>query len=327
MSAKTHTHGTNREKPQKAKDKEKKVVFKSVLDNPFRIRWPSVPINMQNLILAQIISLLEDLSTYNRVRSDESRKRKREAHTEQTARKKRKTEKEATASNLESDAMDAEANPPPENDAPGSSSSTKLPNAHPPAPRIQKHLVVGINAVTKRLEYQIQKARHTVTVSTTPPSVPLTDLPLPSIKYLFVCRADVDPPILIDHLPHLVASYNSAKPSDPIKLVPLPKGAEFTLAECLSVRRVAAFAFDSEMNDLSTLAPLVESIESLTASWLVPIPTSAPVIPTHIKQVRTSAPTNMKAAKEERNTGRANAKKKRKEKKKGQAQTEADAMV
>ncbi len=262
MSAKTHTHGTNREKPHKSKDQEKKVVFKSVLDNPFRIRWhvvfpllrflnschssrPSVPVNMQNLILAQIISLLEDLSTYNRTRSDESRKRKREAHTEQAARKKQKTGNEANAPNQESTAMEMEADLAPAIDSSNPSSSTKHP---PPAPRIQKHLVVGINAVTKRLEYQIQKTRHTVTVSTSSLSTPSTDLPLPSIKYLFVCRADVDPPILIDHLPHLVASYNSAKPSDPIKLVPLPKGAEFTLAECLNVRRVAAFALDVSLS-------------------------------------------------------------------------------
>ncbi|KAF8922027.1 hypothetical protein CPB85DRAFT_1265553 [Mucidula mucida] len=324
MSAKTHTHGTNREKPHKSKDQEKKVVFKSVLDNPFRIRWPSVPVNMQNLILAQIISLLEDLSTYNRTRSDESRKRKREAHTEQAARKKQKTGNEANAPNQESTAMEMEADLAPAIDSSNPSSSTKHP---PPAPRIQKHLVVGINAVTKRLEYQIQKTRHTVTVSTSSLSTPSTDLPLPSIKYLFVCRADVDPPILIDHLPHLVASYNSAKPSDPIKLVPLPKGAEFTLAKCLNVRRVAAFALDSDIHDLSTLAPLLESVPSLAASWLAPVPLSAPVIPTHIKQVRTTAPTNMKAAKEDRNAGRANAKKKRKEKKKGPVPAEEEAMV
>jgi len=41
-AAKIHTQQSNREKPRKAG--ERKVVFKSVLENPFRIRWliPSV---------------------------------------------------------------------------------------------------------------------------------------------------------------------------------------------------------------------------------------------------------------------------------------------
>lgn len=36
MSVKVHTHSSNRERPNQA---EKKVVFKGVLDNPFRLHW------------------------------------------------------------------------------------------------------------------------------------------------------------------------------------------------------------------------------------------------------------------------------------------------
>ena len=41
-TVKTHTNTPNREKPQGKKHQaalEKKVVFKSVLDNPYRIQW------------------------------------------------------------------------------------------------------------------------------------------------------------------------------------------------------------------------------------------------------------------------------------------------
>ena len=40
-SAKAYTHQSNHEHPRKAA--EKKVVFKSVLENPFRIRWSNHP--------------------------------------------------------------------------------------------------------------------------------------------------------------------------------------------------------------------------------------------------------------------------------------------
>ena len=189
---------------------------------------PSVPVNMQNLILAQLVSLLEDVTKYNQQRDEANRKRKRTAHVEQVQRKKQKQTPAADASNTNQMSVDQ-----------------PLPDADPivlDAPILLQHLVVGINAVTKRLESQKQSARHRVTVSNQPPvELPLTP---PLIKYVFVCRTDIDPPILIDHFPLLVASYNTSNPSSIVKLVPLPKGAELTLAACLNVRRVAAFAFD-----------------------------------------------------------------------------------
>ncbi|KAK0198858.1 hypothetical protein F5146DRAFT_110611 [Armillaria mellea] len=169
-----------------------------------------------------------------------------------------------------------------------------------PSP-ILKHLVVGINAVTKRLECQIQAARHTVVISSSDSTKESSEPPLP-LKYIFVCRTDVDPPILIDHIPHLVASFNSCKPTEPIKLIPLPKGAEFSLAESLNIRRIAVFAFDNETAGLSALSPILEAVPVISASWFVSqsYASDKQIVPTHIKQVRTSAPKDMKAAKEKR---------------------------
>lgn len=119
----------------------------------------------------------------------------------------------------------------------------------PEPPLILKSLTYGINAVTKRLELQIQNCGSKVTFKS-PSDTQTTKESTPIIRYLFVCRADVDPPILIDHLPHLVATYNVLRPTNlpPTILIPLPKGAEVTLAHAMGVRRLAAIALDVNIN-------------------------------------------------------------------------------
>lgn len=122
----------------------------------------------------------------------------------------------------------------------------------PTVPPIIPHLVLGINQVTKRLEDQARAYRQTICATKTitddsasqpPPSGP--------ISVVFVCRADVDPPLLISHLPTLIASCNSSRNSltdptshPPIKLVPVPKGSESLLADATGLRRLAVLALD-----------------------------------------------------------------------------------
>lgn len=61
------------------------------------------------------------------------------------------------------------------------------------------------------------------------------------LAVIFVCRADLDPPALVAHLPHQVATYNARleDPSQAAHLVQLPAGAELALAEALGLRRAA----------------------------------------------------------------------------------------
>ena len=109
------------------------------------------------------------------------------------------------------------------------------------SPSILRHIVYGINAVTKRLELQSHSLRRPTTII----SIPSVETqPSRHFKYLFVCRQDVDPAILIDHLPHLVASCNSVQASNHVKLVPLPKGSELVLAQTLGIRRVTVLGID-----------------------------------------------------------------------------------
>ena len=109
------------------------------------------------------------------------------------------------------------------------------------SPLILSHLLYGVNVVTKRLEIQTQRARRLTVISPETSDQPSDLKPL---KYVFVCRADVDPPLLLDHLPHLVAAYNSTNPSEYLKLMPLPQGAELALARALCIRKVTVLAID-----------------------------------------------------------------------------------
>lgn len=66
--------------------------------------------------------------------------------------------------------------------------------------------------------------------------------------------------------------------------------------------------------ELETLMALLDSVPTLVATWLASTPRHQ-LVPTHIKQVRTSAPKDMKVAKERRLEGKTLVKQRRKESK------------
>jgi ribonuclease P/MRP protein subunit POP3 len=131
----------------------------------------------------------------------------------------------------------------------GKSNDTPQAEKNHDSPKSSQHLTIGINAVTRRLERQVRSARHSVTISENGAAI-VAPHSQPPIKFVFVCRADIDPPLLIAHLPHLVAACNSPARADgssenlTVKLIQLPKGAEFTLAHAIGLRRAAAIAID-----------------------------------------------------------------------------------
>lgn len=266
-TARTYTHVSNRAKARQGGDR--KVVFKSVLDDPFRIQWydpievsqhcpvtlfhrPSVPINVQNRFLAVAVKLTEGVSEYRLGRGMESRKRKRakkDAQLQGANNASKKAKK--VGSGVSDEAMEV-GSVTIRGEAVSSKSDVSATGtdvdvlaldhqvSHEP-PSILQHLTIGINEVTRKLESQIKLSRQTVIISDKGAVSPES----PRIKLIFVCRADIDPPILINHLPHLVSAYNSSrKHPDFMKLVPLPKGAEFTLAAAMGLRRVAVVAVD-----------------------------------------------------------------------------------
>ncbi|KIP12532.1 hypothetical protein PHLGIDRAFT_124059 [Phlebiopsis gigantea 11061_1 CR5-6] len=283
--ARTHTNKSNR-----AKDGlERKAVYKSVLDNPFQLGWPSVPENVQNAVLASIISALDGVADMHHAARKESRKRKR-AVDDDAKRVKlgdgKEPEPEHTAQAM--DICPVTAVP-------------ETPN------KSLSHFSFGINKVTKLLE---QHAQHPGgTLPSSDQVSPNTSLP----KLVAVCLADINPPGLVAHLPNLVAACNSARAcTSRVWLVQLPKGAEESLAAAAGLRRVAAFAIDQSAPQFDAFRSLLESVPLITASWLNPsVGPERALIPTHIKQLKTSAPRDMRAAKEARAQGKAAAKRKK----------------
>lgn len=169
-------------------------------------------------MLSHILQLLSGVAEYQQERFATNRKRKSANKTGSS--KKQKTE--GDSANV-APAVDADR------------------EEHTTAPPLFQHLVCGINAVTKRLEEQTHAARRPIIASVPAMKDEACCKPL---RYVFVCRADIDPPALIDHLPHLVAAFNSTRPQKAVKLVPLPKSSEESLAKALGIRRVAVIGIE-----------------------------------------------------------------------------------
>ncbi|KAF4573207.1 hypothetical protein EYR40_003710 [Pleurotus pulmonarius] len=292
MSARIHTHTSNRAKPPQRVQPDKKAVFKSVLESPYRIQWPYVPLNLQNTILARLLSVLEGVSEYNSAKDKAHRHGKR-ARRDSNASRIRKKIKAHDQTAVQTDAI---------SDMVVDSASTDA-VAVPPKPPILDHIVVGINEITRRLETQIRDLRTAVKVSSK--EIQSLSDSRREIKLIFVCRDDIDPQLLISHIPHLIGTYNSARPSEPIKTVALPKDSEGTLANVMGLRRAAILAFDAECPTIDEFQSLLQPISAIAAPWLT---AGDELVPTHIKQLRTSAPADMKASKEQRVAGRKAAK-------------------
>jgi hypothetical protein len=80
------------------------------------------------------------------------------------------------------------------------------------------------------------------------PDAPTADVLTPvadeaPLAAIFVCRADLDPPALVQHLPYQVAAFN-ARSKTPCHLIHLPQGAEATLAKALGLRRAAVLGLE-----------------------------------------------------------------------------------
>ncbi|EIW87016.1 hypothetical protein CONPUDRAFT_79198, partial [Coniophora puteana RWD-64-598 SS2] len=158
-------HGTHVSNRAKAKEVlEKKAVLKSVLDNPLKVKWPSIPLNLQNLILSRLVDVLE---------------------------------KRPPLRNCGKPERPAERN--------GSSASTlpqpdyqvAVQDSHPVLERPasvngrQRSIVVGINAVTRALECQLDTLQQAIVLSTNTIELSNQTPAHTTIAAVFVCQQDV----------------------------------------------------------------------------------------------------------------------------------------
>lgn len=215
---------------------------KSKLERVTRYR-PAVAVNVQNTLLARIISMAEGVSQYHFSRK----------HWARETRRQRKRKRTSNPSASEDQSTDVEPIEPITATSPQLSLSQGTRNVEGTSiadkPPVLDHFTFGINEVTRLLEDTSKSSRRRVIVDETgtaeQPNRQFSGLVL-------VCRGDVDPPILISHLPYLVAACNSAhshsgttsQPTDQIWLVPLSKGAEISLTHAMGLRRVSVMAVD-----------------------------------------------------------------------------------
>lgn len=199
--------------------------------------------------------MLAGVSEYHLARQNANKKRKRAQHDRSkkekaNSRKKRKLDVESTGNetHVEPNMIEeGSAVPNSEPTAMDLDTTDASDEPLPPPPPVFSHLTFGINEVTKRLEAQSTSLRPRTTVPPSEATPAAEHSSPPPLTHVFVCRADVDPPLLIAHLPELVAACNAPSPSTPplpVFLVPFPQHAEQTLAETLGVRRVSVLALD-----------------------------------------------------------------------------------
>ncbi|KAI0332018.1 hypothetical protein GY45DRAFT_1274981 [Cubamyces sp. BRFM 1775] len=312
--ARAHTSTSNRAKARDNADR--KVVYRSVVDNPFRVQWPTVPLNVQNAVLACVVDMLAGVAEFNIARENGHRRKRSRPHSSAGGRG-HKRQKGSSVPDLRTTVEDTSAlNAASIHDTtlPGSSGESV------PAPPIMSSLTVGINEVTKSLEQLASSYRRTISPDTKQgaESAGRSDANTPRSRIVLACRADVDPPALMAHVPSLIAACNSCPAASTTQqrtwLVPLPKGAEYTLAEALGLRRASILLVEDSASQFPVLEPLIRSIPIPVAPWLQP-PMSGhdrTLVPTHIKQLRTTAPKDMKRAKDTRARARTAAKERRK---------------
>ncbi len=198
---------------------------------------PTVPLNAQNTILARLVDMLSVVAEHNLSRERTSRvKRKRWAAQAIDASKRARIRAELGSCSTTVDAPLA---------TPEGDSSDDAVTA-PVTPPILRSLAAGINEVTKRLETIARSHRHIVNSDMDKDGETAQGSNATSRdRLVVVCRADVDPPALVSHIPNLVASCNSRREEGGRTwLISLPKGAEHTLAEALGLRRAAAMLIE-----------------------------------------------------------------------------------
>ena len=214
---------------------------------------PHIQPNVQNSIIAMTVQMLQGVAEYTLSKKKLSRDRKKSAR--------RVAKGPLGKGNGTESAIDRQidivvTNVGVEPLLPAGQAEESIVQPPQEVPEVMGGLTLGINEVTKRLEAQCRTLR-TESIQAPPHQQTEGDsamvdmdtnhsAPRSPIRVVLVCRADVDPPLLINHIPHLVASCNShaRAPSDFVRLVTCPGGSELVLAQALGLRRACVVAFD-----------------------------------------------------------------------------------
>ncbi|PLW50191.1 hypothetical protein PCASD_01854 [Puccinia coronata f. sp. avenae] len=317
--------------------KGRRVVWKPVLSTPFTYRWPEVPDEVGNQFLVELLRLLD-----NHEESHDSE----QSPSSNISRSQDKTQ----LGHLEGDKHRLGLPHSTHVVELRSGKKLQIPNYVPP-PRSKLHpnnlkgdepglskrikcanVISGINSTTKELEKEIQQKRETLPhtcsanfTTTDQGSSSTTEArlhekpPQQQLSFIFVCRGDMNPLDLVDHLLPTIANLNRYRlqtysseihstVSQPLViLIPLPKGAENQIALALGIKRAAIVALKGRGVRVSALSKLAEDhIEPILPPNIISIAgcskaspksftnESVALLPTHIKHYKTTAPTDMR---------------------------------
>ncbi|KAE8222641.1 hypothetical protein CF319_g4190 [Tilletia indica] len=233
------------------------AVYRPLLASPFTVTWPTLSLADAEPLLHTLLEILV-----------EHRIQLRDPPAKVTPKKKDK-KKKAAAADPDPDAIEVDV------------AEDQPQEEEPPCVR-PSWLHVGINAVNQSVEQSIatsvsdmhkdSKAASNLiaesgstadaTMSGTEPESadvaaaaadPTSPTSLPKMRFLFVCRADVDPPRLVAHLPMLTCTLNAISSSSSSSstqglciLLPFSRDAELKIATQLKIRRCAVLGISED---------------------------------------------------------------------------------
>ncbi|KAJ2365734.1 RNase P and RNase MRP subunit [Coemansia sp. RSA 2607] len=299
----------------RAAGQKRRPMLKYALEKPYTTLWPSVPQELQSLLVDELCSVVQPVCAYvaesRRVSKQRGVQKARASRKELKAAKAAKTNKTGvSADKADTSCADSKNNPTLKTDrasvrkvirerGSGESGSDDIMTGLD----LLDHIVVGINANTRALERQARAA---------PPTRNVNDLAL-----VFVCRANIDPQ-LVAHFPalaHVAHARESAATtqtgnSGGLRLVGLGRGLEQRLATAIGLDRVTVIGIRAgsavldrviEMARNKVPAPSVPWIgTSRTEKDSIEQPDKHMLHPMAVRELHTSAPIQQNRLKTEK---------------------------
>lgn len=148
----------------------------------------------------------------------------------------------------------------------------------PNEPECLKHITLGFNSTVKVLEAQAKSKFKKTPLNTTP------------LKYVFVCKPDIEPPLITQQFPTLC--YTSSTESNIVKLIALPRGSMSKIEEALG-KPTGIIGMESFEGISSSFKDLLDDVPDVKVPWLENMSYQA----LNVKMLKTTAPIKGKVTK------------------------------
>lgn len=130
-------------------------------------------------------------------------------------------------------------------------------------PAMLNHMTLGFNSTIKRLESQADEKRQILTGQSKRPRNSFDSY----LKYVFVAKNDISPPILTQSFPVLCYTASQSL-ENRVKLIELPKGSMERLSSILNIKHTGIIGITENFTDAKPLLTLVDGIKDVDMPWL-----------------------------------------------------------